>query len=253
MKSVINLYKPVGMTPLQAVEKFKKQNLRYKKEKISYPGRLDPMAQGILLLLVGDENKEMRTYMGLDKEYRAKILLDFNSDTYDILGLAVKNSINILETEKIKKIIKEFKGRHNQKLPAYSSYRIKGKSLFSYARKGKLSEIKIPEKEVLIKSIKINSIYQIGSGKLLKEIVQKIEKVNGDFRQKETLVKWNELLKGKEEKYLVVDVTIGCSSGTYIRAIANEVGEKLGGGGLLLNLIRTRVGKFGLASSRRFK
>ena len=58
MNKVINLYKPVGFTPLQAVERFKEENVRYKKEKISYPGRLDPMAQGVLLLLVGDETKK---------------------------------------------------------------------------------------------------------------------------------------------------------------------------------------------------
>ena len=61
MKNIINIYKPVSITPLQAIEKFKLQNPCYKNQKISYPGRLDPMAQGILLLLVGNENKKITT------------------------------------------------------------------------------------------------------------------------------------------------------------------------------------------------
>ena len=55
MKKVINLYKPVGLTPLQALNIFKKTNSPYKSKKISYPGRLDPMAEGVLILLVDDE------------------------------------------------------------------------------------------------------------------------------------------------------------------------------------------------------
>jgi len=254
METVINLYKPIGMTPLQAVEKFRKKNLKYKKEKISYPGRLDPMAQGILLLLVGDENKKMIEYMGLDKEYRAKILLGFGSDSYDLLGLAFEGK-NIKNTKKfelfIKKILYGFNGKYKQKLPVYSSYKIKGKPLFYYARKGKLGEIKIPKKEINIKKITIENIYDIGSLWLLGEIKRKINKVEGDFRQKEILKSWNNLLKDKNEKFVVVEVIICCSSGTYIRAISNDFGERLGSKALLLNLIRTKVGKFDVSESRR--
>jgi len=253
MKKIINLYKPVGLTPLQAVEKFKLNNLRYKKEKISYPGRLDPMAQGVLLLLVGDENKKMKQYMGFDKEYRARILLGFCSDSYDVLGLPVAGKVCDLDISLIKKTIKKFKGDYKQKLPVYSSYRIKGKSLFYYARKGELDKIKIPFKNVEIKKIKINSVYTIGSGKLLKEVVEKIQKVDGDFRQEEILENWNKLLIGKNEKYFVVEVVINCSSGTYIRAIADDVGQKLGCKGLLFGLERLSVGKFNVKDSVRLK
>ncbi len=253
MENIINLYKPIGLTPLQAIQEFKKNNHRYRKEKISYSGRLDPMAQGVLLLLVGDENKNMNQYMSFDKEYSAKILLGFSSDSYDILGFSVLGNNCDLEISLIKKIIKSFKGSYIQKLPVYSSYKIKGKPLFYYARKGKLDEIEIPFKNVDIRKIDINSIYKIGSGKLLKEIVKKIKSVEGDFRQDEILKKWNKLLIKNDERYFVVDIIIGCSSGTYIRAIAEDVGKKLGCGGLLLDLVRTKVGKFDIKKSKRLK
>ncbi|MBT4166370.1 hypothetical protein HOE04_05005 [archaeon] len=251
MKSVVNLYKPVGMTPLQAVDKFRVRHRRYSKIKMSYPGRLDPMACGVLLVLVGDENKKMVNYMGLDKEYRAKILLGFSSDSYDILGLGCSKDCGELEIREIKKVLKGFKGKYKFQLPVYSSYKIKGKSLFYYARSGKLDEVDIPSREVEIKSVKIDSVYNIGAGKLLKEIVRKVGLVDGDFRQEEIIEKWKELLEGKDEKFLVVDVVIGCSSGTYIRAIADDLGKKLGCGGLLLGLERLKVGKFGVKGAER--
>jgi len=85
MKKTINLYKPVGMTPLQAVEKLREKNTVYNGKKMSYAGRLDPMAEGVLLILVGDENKKMKQYMGFDKEYKAEILFGFSSDSNDVL------------------------------------------------------------------------------------------------------------------------------------------------------------------------
>jgi tRNA pseudouridine55 synthase len=253
MKSVINLYKPVSMTPLEAVEKFRIQHKEYSKIKMSYPGRLDPMACGVLLLLVGDENKKMKQYMGLDKEYRAKILLGFSSDSHDILGLGVKGDFCELEIKEIKKVLKGFKGSYLQKLPVYSSYKIKGKSLFYYARSGRLDEVKIPSKNVKINDVKVEGIYQIGSGKLFKEINKKVSDVNGDFRQDEIVERWKELLVNEDEKFLVVDVVISCGSGTYIRAIARDFGLKIGCGGLLLGLERLRVGKFVVRESERLK
>jgi len=251
MKKLIVLYKPVGLTPLQAVEIFKNQNLEYKNKKISYPGRLDPMAEGILILLVGNENKKIVQYMKLDKEYSAQILFGFSTDSYDILGLPEKSNKDYPEIRELKKQIKNLKGNYIQKLPAFSSYKIKGKSLFYYARNNLLDNIEIPERSVKIKQIKINSIYTITGNRLLKQINKKIDLLQGDFRQKQIKKKWEEVIgKDKEGKYLVTDLTISCGSGTYIRAIANDLGKKFNSA-LLINLIRTRVGKFSLKEAVR--
>lgn len=252
MKHIINLYKPVSLTPLQAIEKFKQQNPQYKNQKISYPGRLDPMASGILLLLIEDENKKITKYMKLNKEYRAQILFNFTTDSYDILGIPKSNEkININKPE-LKKAVKSFQGKYNQTLPPYSSYKIRGKSLFNYARANKLPK-KLPQKEVVIKNIKINSIHTITAHRLLKQIKNKINKLEGDFRQKEILDKWNKLLIDKKDKFMVLDVTISCSSGTYIRAIADDFGKKFNTGAILLNLTRTKIGRYDIKDSKRLK
>jgi len=242
MEKVINLYKPVGMTPLQAIERFRVENPEYKGVKIGYAGRLDPMAEGVLILLIGDENKKINEYFKLGKEYKAEILFGFSSDSYDVLGL-VKKGENVFDFEVLKKEIEKIKGEYEQTLPIYSSYKIKGKPLFYYARENRLSEIDIPKNKVCVKKIKIDFVKKIGSDELLKKIVRKIDLVNGDFRQEAVKKVWKRLLV-RDEKYFVVGLTVKCSSGTYIRAIANDFGLKIGCGGILLNLIRTKVGKF---------
>jgi len=249
MKKIINVYKKIGETPLEALNKFKSKNPDYKNIKMGYAGRLDPMAEGVLIALVGEENKKIKKYMNLDKEYNAEILIGFSSDTNDVLGIAEKGK-NLDKEELIKlikKTIKEFKGKYNQKIPKYSSYKIKGKPMFHYALKN--IDIKEIRKEVIIKKLKINSIESISSKKLLNYILNKIKKVKGNFRQEKIAKKWEKLLKNKQEKFLVLNLIISCSSGTYIRAIADELGDKINNKALLLSLKRTKVGKFNINNS----
>lgn len=274
MKKLINLYKPLGLTPLQSIQEFKEINKNYKNKKMSYPGRLDPMAEGVLLILVGNENKKMKSYMKLDKEYRTEILFGVKSDTGDILGIAslptslstnlpvnqpvlnreenkINETINNYQSDieelikKLKKKIKSLKGGYEQKIPSFSSYKIKGKPMFYYAKKGEIFEIR---KHVNIKSIRINNTYFINNKKLLKNILRKIDLVKGDFRQNEIKQRWKELLDSENKKFLVVDLTINCSSGTYIRAIADDLGSNYDGG-LLMSLKRTKVGRFEIKDS----
>jgi len=252
MKKVINIYKPVGLTPLQALNIFKKTNSPYKSKKISYPGRLDPMAEGVLILLVDDENKKIVQYMNLDKEYSAKILLGFSTDSYDILGLPKKEN-NETDKNKIKKTLRNMKGEYNQTLPPYSSYKIKGKSLFSYARANKLDSITLPQRNVKIKQIRINDVYTMTENRILKEIRRKIDLLEGDFRQEEIKKEWERVLNEKDNKHIIVDVDFNVSSGTYIRAIAQDLGKKLNSGAILFGLQRTCVGNFSVKDSIRLK
>jgi tRNA pseudouridine55 synthase len=188
--------------------------------------------------------------MGFDKEYTAEFILGFSSDSNDVLGSAENEKIdNEIDEKELKKKIKGFVGKYEQKIPKYSSYKIKGKPMFHYARKGiKIEDVK---KNVIIKKVKVNSIYQIGNSRLLKYIVSKINKVKGDFRQEDIVNNWNKLLK-EDKRYYVLNVTLSVSSGTYIRAIADDFGSEYGGG-LLLSLKRTKVGKFDIKKSLKIR
>lgn len=248
MKKVINIYKKVGETPLEAIKKFREKYNHYIGKKMGYAGRLDPMAEGVLIILVGDENRRIGEYMGFDKEYNSEILFGFSTDSHDILGIPQKENDLDIDIKELKKKMKEFKGKYEQKIPKFSSYKIDGKPMFYYARKGiDIDEVK---KNIFIKNVKINSFYKISNKKLFRYISMKINKLEGDFRQKEILDKWSILLE-ENKFYYILNVDIECSSGTYIRAIAEDLGRKVNSGGLLLSLKRTRVGKFTIRDSLR--
>ena len=84
---VHQIYKKIGETPLQALEKHRKQKKIPSNAKLTYAGRLDPMASGVLLILQGATQKQRERYMGLGKTYEVKILFGFSTDSYDLLGL----------------------------------------------------------------------------------------------------------------------------------------------------------------------
>ncbi len=249
MKKNIILNKKEGETPLVALEVFRSKNKLYKNTKMTYAGRLDPMASGLLIVLAGEETKNKEKYLAFDKEYEFEILFGFATDTYDILGKILKfSSFNQdkKELEKlVKKNIKNFTGKFVQKYPIYSSKTVKGKQLFTYARSGE--EVEIPTREVNVKLLKLINTRTISSKKLLENINKRIDKVQGDFRQKEILKLWDKYLCTNTTKYTVMSFKIKCSSGTYVRGIANSLGENIGIPALAFSIKRTKIGKWSKA------
>lgn len=252
MKNVFLLHKKEGETPLEALGRFRLANNKTNKKtiaiKMTYAGRLDPMASGLLILLAGEETKNKDKYLSLDKEYEFEVMFGFATDTYDILGKVVKKNKKaiILPNKDLKKIIekniKYFSGKFIQKYPMYSSKTVKGKQLFEYARAGE--EVKAPEREVNVKSFKLLSSRTISSKRLLENITKRIKKVNGDFRQKEILALWSRYLRNDTMIYPIFRFKVKCSSGTYVRGIANSLGEKLDIPALAFSIKRTKIGKW---------
>lgn len=249
MEKILNIYKPLGASPLNAIELFRKQNSEYKDVKLGYAGRLDPMAEGVLLVLIGEELKKQRAYWALDKEYEAEILFGFETDTYDILGVPKILKYKAIP-ENFKKHLKNFEGKFTFEYPPYSSRTVNGKPLFWWARRNKLDEIKIPKKTVEIKNIEFLNKKSIDKKELEKIIIQRINLVQGNFRQKLIKITWKKILKEtKQEKFYIIKIRALVSSGTYIRSIAQRLGETLGTGAVLFHLKRTRVDKFIIKNS----
>lgn len=251
IKNILNIYKKAGETPLEAINRLRVHKLEFQNAKITYAGRLDPLAEGALILLVGDAVYEKEKYLKLDKEYEAEILFGFSTDTYDILGLSKKKrKVKNLDKNELNESLKLFLGKNRVSFPPYSSYKIKGKPLFEWARKGKIEEIEIPDREREIYEIKLIHLGKINGKKLLVKINKKIKKVKGDFRQQEILKEWSEILeKELRSKFQVIKLKIKCSSGTYIRSIGHNLGKKLKTGASLLSLTRTKVGDFEIIDS----
>ncbi len=245
-KKIVIVNKKEGETPLEALEAFRAKNKEYKDLPITYAGRLDPMASGVLVLLTGEEAKSKEKYLNLDKEYEFEVLFGFATDTYDILGKLISGHKSDIWPDNLRKLIlnnlQYFTGKFVQKYPPYSSKTVAGKPMFEYSREN--INIEAPEREVNVKSLKLGKIRKIKSKKLLENIEKRIAKVQGDFRQKEIVKLWQKNLKNKTSEYMRAGFKIKCGSGTYVRGIANSLGEKIGIPALAYSIKRTRVGKY---------
>src|SRR5229473_446073 len=171
---------------------------------IGHLGTLDPLATGVLVLLLGRATRLVQFYAGRRKRYAAGFRFGFATDTYDSDGEAQGPDIaQVLDRAMLERFAKERIGRFAQTPPSFSAKKVKGRPAYELARKKQAVELKAVEVE----------IYEYK----LKEIEDKIERF-----------------------------VIECSSGTYIRSLAHEMGEKLGCGAHLAEITRTAVGEFSL-------
>lgn len=258
MKKWVVRYKKIGETPLEVLENFRREEGFAPNVPLAYAGRLDPMADGKLLILIGDECKAQEKYHGLDKAYRFQILLGFRSDTGDVLGLAEQHRFTAIEEKKlsymIKKTLRQFVGTVEFPYPKFSSRPVLGKPLHVWTLEGRLHEIKIPTKTSTVYSLRLEKIETKTGAELKKEIFEKINSIppvtdprkalGADFRRDAIRARWNELLEGKEaESFSILTISCEASSGTYMRTLAEEVAKKLGTFGLAYSITRTRLGK----------
>lgn len=246
--NIIPFYKNIGETPLEAIARYKKDHPEYDHMPMTYAGRLDPLVEGLLILLAGDECMKKDDYTSLSKEYELTILFGFATDTYDLLGKVVNVGIgseNFLDN--FENVCKKFVGKIKQDYPPYSSRTVSGKPLWQWAREDRLNEIEIPSHEVMVHSIS-DSIFSEISGKELHDKIKKvIPLVKGDFRQEEILSIWQEKLKDKEnDLFPIAKITINAGSGTYMRVIANDIGRALGSPALAYHIKRTKIGDYKL-------
>ncbi len=250
---VVNLYKNLGETPRERLERLRAQKAHYAHEVLSYAGRLDPMAEGVLLCLVGSANKRREQYLDLSKEYVLDVLFGFSTDTYDVLGRIMDNGDpSTVRKHAIEKSLNEFRGHVSQEYPPFSSKTVGGKSLFEWARGNALGALVLPERSVLVYDISLEGVYKIGEEELLSYIETGVNKVQGDFRQDEILRLWKKSLKQNgEREFPCATIKVSCSSGTYMRSIAHALGKELGVPALALHILRTQVGDFKIENSLR--
>lgn len=244
MNKTVAVYKPLGMTPGELVKAYKDENPEYANETISYAGRLDPLAHGVMVLLIGEANKQRRDYEKSDKVYEFKAILGFATDSYDICGIITgTGNTQMIELQKISETLKGFEGKSIQPFPLFSSYKIKGKALFAWARENRLNEIEVPSKEIEVYETKVLGTESIMGVDLLQEIESRISLLKGDFRQEEIVAKWRATIK-QPSQYQVVNMKAKVSAGTYIRGIVNELGDKLGTKATVLEIYRPQSGEY---------
>lgn len=244
------LYKNLGETPNEAILRYKKANPELDFLPMTYAGRLDPMAEGLLLVLSEEEIKNKEKYLALNKTYKFEVLWGFETDTLDLLGLTVESGKWKVESEipkqdQIKEYLRKSVGKFEQLYPVYSSRPVGGKSLFEWAREGKISEIEIPKHEVELIKAEYLGRRQISGVELLKNIIEKVSRVQGDFRQIETINKWKELFEGQGDKAFTIDeIEIDVSSGFYVRQFVSDMAKEFAQAGTTFSITRKKVGDF---------
>lgn len=131
-------------------------NKKFNTKSIGHTGTLDPIAEGVLVCLIGKYTKLTDILINHDKEYIASFKLGILTDTLDITGKILKEEKVNLTKEEIQKTILSFKGTYNQEVPIYSAVKINGKKLYEYARNNE--EIPLPKREVNIYDIELLNI-----------------------------------------------------------------------------------------------
>ena len=152
---IILIDKPSGMTSFGVVARVRRiLTVRNgKKTKVGHTGTLDPFATGLMILTVGKECKNAMNYSKLDKSYRTKIKLGFNSTTGDTEGEITSVSNKIPTKEEVQQVLNDFTGKIEQTPPKFSAIKINGQRAYKLAREGK--EVEMPKRQVEIYKIEL--------------------------------------------------------------------------------------------------
>ena len=204
MNGVLIVNKSKGYTSHDIVAKVK----RITGEKVGHTGTLDPLATGVLPLLIGKGTLCSKYLMNHDKTYIVLLKLGIKKSTGDEEGEILEEGNvdeKLLNEECVKAVLESFLGEQMQIPPIYSAIKVKGKKLYEYARKGQ--EVEIEPRKITIYNIKLLKI-------------------------------------DKEHRELQFGVS--CSKGTYIRSLCEDIAKKMGTIGYMKELQRTKVGAFSI-------
>lgn len=263
MQEILNVYKPQGVTPVQVIAQLRKQKPEYSGVKIGFAGRLDPLAHGVLVLTVGETNKDREQYLNLNKTYQFSVLFGVETDTYDYLGIlkdfdgsgsklrSFTRNEDLLK-EQLQEFMKRYIGKISQAYPPFSSKTLNGMPLFKLAKRGKIKEEDLPIREVEVFEFRLLSTEQRSAEVIYKEIMQNLKKIKGYFRQGRIIKQWEIFFSEiQNKKLMLAHFEIECSSGTYVRSLAQKLGRELGCGAIAFEIFRVDVGAFNIRDSLR--
>ena len=204
MNGILIIDKPKEYTSHDVCSKVKK----IYGAKVGHTGTLDPMATGVLPLLLGEGTKLSEYLTNHNKTYEAVLKLGVQTDTLDSEGQVIaKQEVpeTSIDRQRVQQILRECVGKQVQTPPMYSAIKVKGKKLYEYAREGK--KVEIPQRTIEIYEMELLEINQ-------------------------------------QEKQ--IQFKVACSKGTYIRTLCETIAQKLGTIGYMKELRRTKVGEFSL-------
>ena len=184
---------------------------KFQTKKVGHTGTLDPMATGVLVVLMGKYTTLVENITAYEKTYQATVELGLLTDTLDCTGKILKDEKVYFKESKIKEVLNSMVGYYEQEVPIYSAVKVKGKKLYEYARNGE--NVTLPKRMVKVSKITLSS---------------KITSKNN---------------------HIIFDIIATVSKGTYIRALINDIAKKLNTYGTMNSLKRIKQGVFDIKDS----
>ena len=243
------VYKPPGILGTHIANEYK---IKLKKNKVCICGKLDPMAEGELLLLYDENCKNMNNYLNNNKIYQFTVLWGFKTTIDDTLGLITHTkqiTKNELDYDFIESQLENFIGKYNQKFHKYSAKTVYNKfgerhSLWEWTNLNRLDEVNIPDKLVnvnYIKQIKTEKKNFDNLKKNIVEVLHKIDNTNNTFCKNQAIDNWNNFNLHNTNNVYITTFEAHVSTGYYIRQFINEFGIKTGLLGTSININRIKI------------
>lgn len=255
---VIAFDKPLTWTSFNLVKVVRNnlsRRLGVKKLKVGHAGTLDPLASGVMIICTGKATKQIDQLQAGTKEYIATLRLGCTTPSFDAEHpVDATFPTSHITREAVLEALEKFKGSIWQVPPVYSACKVEGRRAFDYVRQGE--EVELKAKELVIDEIELLDLHLPEQGIVspkAKEVLSTVREsvdIKAFGRRKQLLedaemasASLHEQTEASEETpYLTIRVV--CSKGTYIRALARDIGQALQSGAYLIGLRRTRVGDF---------
>lgn len=204
LQGALLIDKPPGVTSHDVVQVVR---TKLSLQRVGHTGTLDPMAQGLLIALIGPATKHQQAFQGHDKTYEATVRLGAQTDTADATGTVVRTApVPAIEMARLTGLLQALEGSLTQVPPAYSAVKVRGRPSYWWARRQQ--PVTLHAREVQIHA-----------------------------------------LTALEHSGESIRFRVHCSSGTYVRSLAETIAERLGTVGHLTQLTRTEIGAWTLASA----
>ncbi len=229
------------------------RRLGIKRLKVGHAGTLDPLASGVMILCTGKCTKLIDQLQAGTKEYIATLRLGCTTPSFD-----AEHPIDAtfptahITAESVREALEKFKGSIWQVPPVYSACKVEGRRAFDYVRQGE--EVELKAKELVIDELELLDLHLPEQGIFSSHADEVASMARAGIHIKDfkacyaTDIDDLEATETSSEAappYLQIRVV--CSKGTYIRALARDIGQALGSGAYLIGLRRTRVGRYALA------
>ena len=243
------LDKPVGLSAAQAIAALRASDPALAGVKLGHAGRLDPMAEGLLTVLVGDETRDVHRLRAQPKTYEVDVLVGVGTDSFDELGLVLAAHPATVDAGALARACAALEGERAQRYPPFSQARVGGVSLIALGHAGLVVER--PTATRTLHEITLLAVHPTDLAAAAARAVARVGCVLGDFRQAAIVARWREVAAEHPRRPLTVaTLRVRCSAGTYMRALADEVGAAVGAPAIASRIRRTAAGDLTLDGAR---